>query len=153
MATQTRTQDSNLTTAPDPRQLGWPVHVVNGRFVLSTTSGFCGFEVPQALGEHMLKFLRGIDAEGPVFRSSSPYPTYTFIAEADRLVEAQPVARLGARLRQAPGTIVLPPAATPGGQRHWVLAPRSRWLPNLSTLLWALRTITSVPEGQAGNES
>lgn len=124
------------------RAWGWPVSQVGTGLVLRTTSGFCGVELPQPYAEPVLRLLRQVDAEGPVIRAWRPAPWLVFLAEADVVVESDAVTPYHARLVHGGERIPLPPATTELGRCAWLIAPRPdrRWLPALSTIMWALRT-------------
>lgn len=120
--------------------LGWPVYASGRAIFLSTTSGFCGLKVTGDVAEQVLLTLRDVGAEGPVIAMPWPQPSLIFLADADEVLEADTVSRLGAVLLQTPSAIPLPPSETPRGRLTWLVPPRpaNRWLPGLSTVAWAL---------------
>ncbi|WIV55391.1 hypothetical protein [Amycolatopsis nalaikhensis] len=124
-----------------PVELGWPVITVPGRVGLATVSGFCGVEVAGALATRVLDRLRATESDGPVVGIPGPPPHRVFIAEADVVADPAEFARYGGRLLHAPHRITLPPSGLPYGPAVWLVPPRParRWLPSLSTILWALR--------------
>lgn len=139
--TATNGTTSGTTNGTAARAWGWPVTQVGMSLALETTSGFCGVELPQARTERVLRRLREVGAEGPVIRSWRPEPWLTFLAEADAIVESDVLHRHHARLMHSGERIPLPPAVTGTGRSTWFLAPAPdrRWLPGLSTIMWALR--------------
>jgi hypothetical protein len=129
------------------RSWGWPVSVIGTSLVLETTSGFCGVEMPQVLGDAVLRRLRSAGVEGPVVRVPRPDPWLVFLAEADGVVENNEVfARSRARLVQGANSIPLPPTVTSMGRTSWAIAPdvSHRWLPELSTVVWAITSVSSM---------
>jgi hypothetical protein len=129
-----------------PKAWGWPVRVVGSSLLLETTSGFCGVEMRQSLGEAVLRLLRKAGTDGPVVRVMRPEPWLVFIAEADSVVTADTLPNIAATVIERGETIPLPPTHTGSGPCSWVVAPQPnhRWLPGLSTIVWALRTATST---------
>lgn len=132
-------------TAVVPKAWGWPIKIVGSSVLLETTSGFCGVEMRQRHGEAVLRLLCQAGTEGPVVRVMRPDPWLVFLAEADTVVEADSLRHHAAGLVQRGQTIPLPPTDTGSGRVSWVVAPRPdhRWLPQLSTIVWALRTVMS----------
>lgn len=128
------------------RAWGWPVSQVGTALVLRTTSGFCGVELPQTYAETVLRLLHQVDAEGPVIRTWRPAPWLLLLAEADVVVESDTLTPFHARLVHGGERIPLPPATTELGRSTWLVAPRPdrRWLPGLSTIMWALRTAAAT---------
>jgi hypothetical protein len=126
-----------------PRAWGWPIKVVGSSVLLETTSGFCGVEMRQHIGDAVLRRLCQAGSEGPVVRVLRPEPWLVFLAEADSVVTAETL-RNHAALIQGGRTVPLPPTNTGSGRASWVVAPRPdhRWLPALSTIVWALRNAT-----------
>jgi hypothetical protein len=120
---------------------GWPVNQVGTTLALSTTSGFCALELPQSRSGDVLRLLHKMDAQGPVIRAYRPEPWLLLLAEADQVVDPSHLAPFHARLVAGGEEIPLPPAATLAGRSSWVIPPRPdrRWLPGLSTIVWALR--------------
>jgi hypothetical protein len=132
-------------TAVVPKSWGWPTKVVGTSVLLETISGFCGVEMRQRHGDPVLRLLCQAGTEGPVVRVMRPDPWLVFLAEADTVVEAEFLARHSASLVHQGRTVPLPPTDTGAGRVSWVVAPRPnhRWLPELSTIVWALRTARS----------
>lgn len=130
----------NSSHAAGLRAWGWPVRQVGTSLVLETTSGFCGVEMRQSQAEAVLRRLQEVGADGPVVRTLRPDPWLVFLAEADSFVEPEFFARHRARLVQGASPIPLPPTVTDLGRTSWVVPPRPsrRWLPGLSTLVWAM---------------
>jgi hypothetical protein len=123
------------------RSIGWPVQREDNHIVLCATSGFCAVLVPEGRSARVLALLQSVDAEGPVIGVRSPDPAYVFVAEADAVIEGETFTDVGATLVRAPQTVLLPSPAV-DRSRWWVVAPhptRHRWLPSVSTVLWALR--------------
>jgi hypothetical protein len=139
--------DVHLESSLHPAELGWPIVVTPGRVGLSTVSGFCGVEVAASLAGRVLERLRAAESEGPVVGVPGPPPHRIFIAEGDIVADPAEFARHGARLLQAPHRITLPPSGLPYGPAVWLVPPRPapRWLPSLSTLLWAVKA--AAPKG------
>jgi len=125
-----------------PRAWGWPIRVVGSSVLLDTTSGFCGVQTRQWMGDAVLRLLRQAGSDGPVVRVMRPEPWLIFLAEADTVVEADLLQRNGAALLQSGQEIPLPPTNTGSSRASWAVAPRPnhRWLPALSTIVWAFRT-------------
>ncbi|MFD9992039.1 hypothetical protein ACFWXT_29450 [Bacillus cereus] len=119
---------------------GWPVTVRDGQYVLLATSGFCGVSVSKPLGERMRRTLDRVGSVGPIIGARYPLHRYVFLAEPDTVIDPDEFAGRGAALLHGSCDIALPPSCTAGGSRYWVVAPDPvrRWLPNLSTVLWAL---------------
>jgi hypothetical protein len=128
-----------------PKAWGWPIRVVGSSVLLETTSGFCGVEMRQRVGEAVLRLLAQAGSDGPVVRVMRPDPWLVFLAEADTIVEAETLQRTGAVVVQRGETIPLPPTNNGTYRASWAVVPRPdhRWLPALSTILWALRAATS----------
>ena len=128
-------------TALVPRAWGWPIRVMGSSVLLDTTSGFCGVQMRQRVGEAMLRLLNQADISGPVVRLMRPDPWLVFVAEADVVVPAEGLRRDGALLVQRGQTIPLSPTNTGSVRASWAIAPRPdhRWLPALSTVVWAFR--------------
>lgn len=125
-----------------PKAWGWPVRVVGGSsLLLETTSGFCGVEMRQCLGEAVLRLLCRAGIDGPVVRMMRPEPWLVFIAEADCVVTADTLPDIPATVIDSGRTIPLPPTHTGHGPCSWVVAPQPthRWLPGLTSIVWALR--------------
>jgi hypothetical protein len=129
-----------------PKAWGWPVRASGSSLLLETTSGFCGVEMRQSLGDAVLRLLCQAGTEGPVVRVMRPEPWLIFIAEADSVVTPDMLPGVAARLIERGRTIPLPPTHTGSGPCSWVVAPQPnhRWLPALSTIVWALRTARST---------
>src|SRR6266571_613999 len=72
-----------------PKAWGWPIRVVGSSVLLETTSGFCGVELRQRVGEDVLRLLAKAGSDGPVVRVMRPDPWLVFLAEADTIVEAE----------------------------------------------------------------
>lgn len=127
-----------------PKAWGWPIKMAGSSVLLETTSGFCGLEMRQRLGEAVLRLLCQAGSEGPVIKVMRPNPWFVFLAEADQVIEADSL-RNTATLIQRGETIPLPPTNTGLARASWVVAPRAdhRWLPALSTIMWALKTATT----------
>ena len=125
-----------------PRSWGWPVRQHNSSVLLETTSGFCGVEMRQRLGEAVLRLLCAAGVEGPVVRVMRPDPWLVFLAEADDVVGPGTLHH-AASVVQGGRMIPLPPTDTGTGRTSWAVPPRPdhRWLPALSTIVWALTTV------------
>ncbi len=130
-----------------PKAWGWPIKVVGSSVLLETTSGFCGVEMRQHMADAVLRRLCAAGSEGPVVRVLRPEPWLVFLAEADMIVTAEMLRNHAATLVQGGRTVPLPPTNTGSGRASWVVAPRPdhRWLPALSTIVWALREATGHP--------
>lgn len=128
-----------------PKAWGWPVRVVGSSVLLETTSGFCGVEMRQRQGDAVLRLLCQAGIEGPVVRAMRPDPWLVFLAEADTVVETDLLQHNGAVLLQRGQPIPLPPTSTGSVRASWAVVPRPthRWLPALSTIVWAFRTVVA----------
>ncbi|MBF6353073.1 hypothetical protein IU449_00665 [Nocardia higoensis] len=122
------------------RSFGWPMVDIDGREALLMTQGICGVSLPQPLGERVRERLATVDSCGPIVGHHRPLPRYVVLAESDSFVAAAEFARRGAVLLPTSTRIPLPRTDNGDQSLYWVVAPSPtrRWLPNLSTVLWAL---------------
>jgi hypothetical protein len=136
------TEGTSAGNAVRFRAWGWPVSQVGMTLALETTSGFCGVEIPQPQADNVLRQLQKVDAQGPVIRTFRPTPWLLFLAEADVVVDADLLRPYQARLVHRGDRIPLPPAVSHTSRSTWAVPPRPdrRWLPGLSTIVWALKS-------------
>lgn len=122
------------------RSYGWPIVEIYGREALLTTEGICGVSVTKPIGERVRERLATVDSCGPIVGHHRPLPRYVLLAESDSFIAPAEFARRGAALLPTSTPILLPPVQSRDQSPYWVIAPSPtrRWLPNLSTVLWAL---------------
>ncbi|WP_431972024.1 hypothetical protein [Nocardia sp. bgisy134] len=119
--------------------------------ILTVVGGFCGVVVPRPVGDQVIDRLGAARSQGPVVGSRYPRPRYTFLAEADTVVESSEITTRGGILLQTSSRIRLPSPQHFHSDLYWVIPPdpSCRWLPKLSTLVWALQATTLSQSGSS----
>lgn len=125
---------------------GWPVRVTAGTVALPCGNDITAVAIPASWACNVTHRLASIEALGPVVGIPGRSHYWVLLAQTNGVVAAQQDAPAGVMFF-APNEAVPLPSALDGSAAadgvHWVVAPNAsrRWLPTLTTVLFAVAAI------------
>ena len=133
------------------RNWGWPISRTGSRLLLSTGAQVSAVELAEELAAEVQRFLTMRMLSGPVVAlPGTPRRRLLLAASADEAPQAM-IDRLGRRggvTHRAGALVPLPPSRLACGQVTWQVPPAlvDPWLPPLTAIVVAVRSITDPPE-------
>ena len=140
-----------VTAATRCRSWGWPISLTGSRVLLSTGAQVSAVELAEDLAAEVQRFLAMRMLSGPVVAlPGAPRRRLLLAASADEASQAM-IDRLGRRggvTHRAGALVPLPPSRLACGQVTWQVPPAlvDPWLPPLTAIVVAVRSITDPPE-------
>ena len=139
------------TAATRCRSWGWPVSRTGSRILLSTGAQVSAVELAEDLAAEVQRFLAMRMLSGPVVAlPGTPRRRLLLAASADEAPQAMldRLDRHGGVTHRAGALVPLPPSRLACGQVTWQVPPAlvDPWLPPLTAIVVAVRSITAPPE-------